>query len=134
MDFEDAQVLFHWLTIYLRPRLLRRSATQQSSDNSVSDPAFERRLSRLASQQQQQQSSNTGAPRDDEPLDVLAMEPQIGRPKQQNPQQQQQQKQEASGASDGDGDGGFLTSGVGKVRMVADSLHTWQLLMCFAAG
>lgn len=95
--------------------MYRRSATQQSSDNGPSDPGFERRLSRLASQQKQQQNGNTAGPREDEPLDVLALEPQIGRPQQQKPQQPQQSR-EASGASEGDGDGGsFISSGLGKV-------------------
>jgi hypothetical protein len=90
--------------------MMCRSATQQSIDSRASDPGFEQRLSRLAGQQQHQGNANS---QQEEPRDVFALEPQFGRPQQQNPSSSQ--SSQPSAKDDGDAEGGVLSSGFAKV-------------------
>lgn len=106
---------------------------QQSGNNGASDPGFERRLKRLASQQQQQQQKGKASrSQEDEPLDVLALEPQIGRPQQQKPPQPQQ-KQQPSSASEGDG-GGFISSSLAKAAGLAGAVVLIIIFLVSSVG
>lgn len=105
------------------------SATQQSIDSRASDPGFEQRLSRLAGQQQHQGNANS---QQEEPRDVFALEPQFGRPQQQNPSSSQ--SSQPSAKDDGDAEGGVLSSGFAKAAGFAGAVVLIIIFLVSSVG